>query len=229
MYYDSKETQQTNHSKDTIETDSNVSNADGSIDKLPNETLLKIFRNLNSNLATLWNVGVVCQNWYRLVMYIRREIALGLKTEGNRFFYRRNFTEAIERYSKCIKMDPYNSVYYSNRSAAYLFRKRIVADLSKSLEDAKKAIELHPDWERGYMRLGTTYFRLNKWLEAYITFTKGLEIDPFNEYFKEMAQDSRKREIKRSWANGFFFIKIAYECVQKWEYSKTTSILGPYQ
>ena len=64
--------------------------------------------------------------------------------QGNAAFKAGNFEEAAERFSAAIDLDPTNHVLYSNRSAAYASLKRYDA----ALKDAKKTVELKPDWAR---------------------------------------------------------------------------------
>lgn len=53
-------------------------------------------------------------------------------------------TKAIESYTEAIIVDPSNHVLYSNRSAAYAKDEKF----EKALEDAKKCVELKPDWPK---------------------------------------------------------------------------------
>lgn len=49
-----------------------------------------------------------------------------------------------------------------------------------ALEDAKKCVELKPDWAKGYSRLGVAHHGLGAYQDAVDTFKKGLEIDGSN-------------------------------------------------
>ena len=50
--------------------------------------------------------------------------------------------KAVECYTEAISLDPSNHVFYSNRSAAYAKDKKY----EQALADAKKCVELKPDW-----------------------------------------------------------------------------------
>ena len=45
--------------------------------------------------------------------------AAAFKAKGNEFFKAKDYTTAIEWYTKAVDADPQNRVYYSNRSAAH--------------------------------------------------------------------------------------------------------------
>lgn len=68
--------------------------------------------------------------------------ATQLKDKGNAFLQAGDFTKAIECYTEAIGVQPSNHVFYSNRSAAYAKDARY----EQALEDAKKCVELKPDW-----------------------------------------------------------------------------------
>jgi tetratricopeptide (TPR) repeat protein len=57
---------------------------------------------------------------------------------------------AIESYDKAIALDPLNSVYFSNRAAAYSSK----GDHASAVLDAEKAIEVDPSFVKAYSRLG---------------------------------------------------------------------------
>ncbi|CAL1358873.1 unnamed protein product [Linum trigynum] len=64
------------------------------------------------------------------------------KAKGNAVFSVGDYTTAIKHFSDAIALTPTNHVLYSNRSAAY-------ASIQK-YADAKKTVELKPDWSKGY-------------------------------------------------------------------------------
>jgi len=70
------------------------------------------------------------------------------KEEGNTHFKAGEFLKAAASYTKAIKAEPENHVYYSNRSQAFLKLSKV----NKALEDADKCIELAPDFVKGYHR-----------------------------------------------------------------------------
>jgi len=72
-------------------------------------------------------------------------------------------------------------VLYSNRSAAYASN----GDYENALKDAEKAIELKPDWPRGYSRRATALHFLGRLEEAREGYKKALEMDPANSVLKD--------------------------------------------
>ena len=70
------------------------------------------------------------------------------KGEGNAHFKAGEFLKAAAAYTKAIKAEPTNHVFYSNRSQAFLKLSKV----SKALEDADKCIALAPAFVKGYHR-----------------------------------------------------------------------------
>lgn len=60
-----------------------------------------------------------------------------------------------------IKLSPCCN-YYSSRAACY----NNVGQYDKALADAKKAVELKPDWSRGYTRAGLSCYNFGAFSEA---------------------------------------------------------------
>ena len=58
------------------------------------------------------------------------------------------FLKAAASYTKAIKAEPENHVYYSNRSQAFLKLSKV----GKALDDAEKCIGLNPQFVKGYHR-----------------------------------------------------------------------------
>lgn len=68
--------------------------------------------------------------------------AAKLKDQGNTHLHAGDLAKAVECYTEAISLDPSNHVFYSNRSAAYAKDKKY----EQALADAKKCVELKPDW-----------------------------------------------------------------------------------
>ncbi|KAF0755417.1 hypothetical protein AaE_004977, partial [Aphanomyces astaci] len=95
------------------------------------------------------------------------------KTRGNRFFQEGQYQQAIDAFTEAISIDPSNAVYYSNRSGAYLK----VNKAAQAVTDARKVVELRPEWPKGYSRLGTSLFYQKKYADAKAAYEKGLAKD----------------------------------------------------
>jgi len=103
------------------------------------------------------------------------------KAKGNQHYTAGHFQDAVKWYTKAIGVDAKNHVLYSNRSAAYLG----VQDYTNALRDAEKAVELNPNWNKGYYRKAMTLENL--WL-----YKDG--IDVCNQGLKKVPNDA---DLKR--------------------------------
>lgn len=109
------------------------------------------------------------------------------KAKGNAAFAAGDFETAARHFSDAIALAPTNHVLYSNRSAAYASLHKY----SEALSDAKKTVELKPDWAKGYSRLGAAHQGLGNYGDAISAYQKGLEIDPNNEALKSGLADAK--------------------------------------
>jgi len=100
--------------------------------------------------------------------------AADFKAKGNAALVAKNFSEAIENYTKAIDLDGTNHVFYSNRSAAYLSKN----DAVNALEDANSCIALKPDFPKGYSRKGAALHALKRYNDSIAAYEDGLEKFP---------------------------------------------------
>ena len=96
------------------------------------------------------------------------------KAAGNEAFQAKNFPLAIEHFTSGIDVDGSNHVLYSNRSASFTS----LGAYEKAFDDARKCVELKPDWAKGYSRLGAALQGMGKFDEAIAAFENGLKVDP---------------------------------------------------
>jgi len=106
-------------------------------------------------------------------------IAVPWKRLGGEAFRRGDFFAAMAAYTRCIEEaegDEAKAVAFSNR-AACLAKVGFPED---SLEDAKKALELRPNWGRAWARIGTAHGLLGEehQQEALEACFKAVEFDP---------------------------------------------------
>lgn len=66
------------------------------------------------------------------------------KSPTNKIDDEMEFTQAIDQFTAAIELNRSNYTLYSNRSAAYIRLGRY----AEALEDAKKTLELKPDWPK---------------------------------------------------------------------------------
>jgi len=106
------------------------------------------------------------------------KIAEKAKEEANKFFAEKKNQEAIDAYTRCLKQDPfnkyYNSIVLSNRSACYINLKEYI----KALTDINKAIDLNPDFAKGYVRRGNIRIYLEEYNEALKDYNRAKELCP---------------------------------------------------
>lgn len=125
--------------------------------------------------------------------------AAEFKDKGNTFLQAGDFVKAVECYTEAISLDPSNHVFYSNRSAAYAKDKKY----EQALADAKKCVELKPDWGKGYSRLGAALSFLRRYDEAEKAYTKGLQLDPNNAQLKSGLEEAKAQAARNNPMNPF--------------------------
>ena len=100
-----------------------------------------------------------------------------LKEEGNQHYSNKRWTEAMNSYTKAIRINPNVAALYSNRALCEI-------QLSKfqlAREDAEDALELDPDQVKYYRILSEAVFNLSHFEEASAACQAGLKIDPRDE------------------------------------------------
>lgn len=103
------------------------------------------------------------------------------------------FDDAIQAYTEAINLDPKNHVLYSNRSAAYAK----AGQYENALKDADETIALNPQWPKGYSRKGSALSYMQKYMEAFEVYQKGLEIDPNNAALQQGQAEIRNAVLSQ--------------------------------
>ena len=88
-----------------------------------------------------------------------------VRLEGNAAFKAGNFAEALEKYSAAIALAPENHLLYSNRSLAH----HSAGDFEAAKKDAEKALELSPEFIKGFHRLANALLGLKQYDDAELT------------------------------------------------------------
>jgi len=113
--------------------------------------------------------------------YIDPEKAAAAKLEGNEYFKKGMYPEAVKAYTEATKRAPTDPVMYSNRAAAYMK----LMEYPHALKDCEKAIELDPKFIRGYTRKAACHFFMKEYYKAAECYSRGLDIDPNNQECKD--------------------------------------------
>ncbi|XP_055712961.1 stress-induced-phosphoprotein 1 [Phlebotomus papatasi] len=112
-----------------------------------------------------------------------------LKEKGNAALAAGKHDEAIVAYTEALTLNDQNYVIYSNRSAAYVK----AGKYQEALQDAQKTVSLNPTWAKGYSRLGTALSFLDRTMEAYEAYNKGLQYDRSNAALLTGLDEMKKR------------------------------------
>lgn len=97
-----------------------------------------------------------------------------LKEEGNNKLNKKDIQGAVDCYSQAISLNPYNVVYYSNRSAAYSHLKQY----KNAADDAHKAIALDKEFVKAYVRLAVAEFENGNYEGAQQAYQEALNRTP---------------------------------------------------
>ena len=91
----------------------------------------------------------------------RNEEAEEFKRIGNEEFHNKNYEKAIELYTKAIELSPL-SIYYSNRSQAFIFYNK----LDEAIEDARTSRKIDPKNFKALLREGQALCLLGNYTQA---------------------------------------------------------------
>ncbi len=98
----------------------------------------------------------------------------GLILQGNQYFKDKNYSDAMDVYTKVIKLDP-------KRASAYLMRGGCYYELKnypQAMNDFNKAIKLDPKYASAYGYRGDCYNMLKNYPQAINDYDKVLKLDP---------------------------------------------------
>lgn len=123
-----------------------------------------------------------------------------LKNAGNAFFKKKQWKEAIAKYTESVAVDPSYHVSYSNRSQAYFQ----LGDYEKAAADGRACIKANPEFVKGYHRLGNAQMALRDYAGALSTcklaekrgFRENRDIKALYDKVAPMAKAAKAQEIK---------------------------------
>jgi tetratricopeptide (TPR) repeat protein len=97
------------------------------------------------------------------------------KKAANALFQRKKFQEALALYTLAVELtDGQRHVYLSNRSACL----QALGRWERAADDARRVIELKPDFAKGHLHLARSLVRLDRKLEACEVLEEGIEDGP---------------------------------------------------
>ncbi|XP_075249622.1 small glutamine-rich tetratricopeptide repeat-containing protein beta-like [Convolutriloba macropyga] len=117
-----------------------------------------------------------------------KEAAERLKNEGNNLMKEECYSDAIEKYTSALDLDPRNAVYYSNRAAAH----SKMGNHELAIEDCHLALNIDPKYSKVMGRMGLAYTEMKEYDRAIESYTRALEFEPNNESYQNnlrVAQD----------------------------------------
>ncbi|KAL8696030.1 MAG: hypothetical protein Q9201_007854, partial [Fulgogasparrea decipioides] len=95
------------------------------------------------------------------------------KSQGNAAMQQKDYTKAIELYTKAINLSPTNPIYLSNRAAAYSASHRH----TDAVADAELAVSADPKYTKAWSRLGLARFVLGDAKGSMEAYEKGIEYE----------------------------------------------------
>ena len=128
---------------------------------------------------------------------VQRIKAQAFKDAGNKSYEKKNYTDAIDKYTKGIEMDPKDVTLYSNRSAAYAK----IFDWYRSFEDGQMCILVDPTFAKGYLRAAFAQVKLGDLPGARATATEGIKVDGGNEQLLGLFQQIKSEILGSRIAN----------------------------
>mmetsp|Transcript_15810 Transcript_15810/g.20115 ORF Transcript_15810/g.20115 Transcript_15810/m.20115 type:complete len:278 (-) Transcript_15810:258-1091(-) len=84
--------------------------------------------------------------------------------------------QALPFFKEAVELDPYNALYWSNISHAYM----MVGQGKQAYQAAEKVIQLRPQWHKGYQRKAEALYGLKKYAESAAVYATALQIEPTN-------------------------------------------------
>ena len=108
------------------------------------------------------------------------------KLQGNNFFKKKKYEEAIEAYTNAISKQGDKASYWSNRSACYLAMKKY----DQALYDAEVCRRLDSTWPKGCFRLAAARMALGMYEDAAVAAFEGCKLDERNEELKSMLREA---------------------------------------
>jgi len=114
-------------------------------------------------------------------------VAAEMKAKGNAAFSAKKWKDAIENYTKAMEQDPFDHVFFSNRSACYAESE----EFEKALKDANRCVALKPDFAKGYSRQAHAMFHVGQYIDMELAAKKGLELDAASVALQDLLKQAQ--------------------------------------
>jgi tetratricopeptide (TPR) repeat protein len=104
---------------------------------------------------------------------------------GLNHFHSKNYSAAIDAYSRAIELDSQNPVFFDYRGYAYFKRK----EYGKAIESLEKSVLIDPEYGWGYYNLSLAYWAAGERDKSINTIRKVIELNPdFKKVIKKDGQ-----------------------------------------
>mmetsp|Transcript_3909 Transcript_3909/g.5820 ORF Transcript_3909/g.5820 Transcript_3909/m.5820 type:complete len:323 (+) Transcript_3909:89-1057(+) len=107
------------------------------------------------------------------------------KNEGNAFFKKGQFQNAIDKYKQAADIDPSEPAYWSNMAACY----EKIGNYEEMASASQNCIKADKAFVKGFFRLATAQKNLNDLSSCIKTLESGLAVQPTNPDLKKMKKD----------------------------------------
>lgn len=96
-----------------------------------------------------------------------------LKAQGNAAMAKKDFAAAVDYYTQALALAPKNTIYLSNRAAAY----SSLGQHEKAIEDAQVAVDEDPTYTKAWSRLGLARFAVGDARGSMEAYKAGIEAE----------------------------------------------------
>ena len=134
--------------------------------KKQNDALKKQLNNSNAAQTDKINKAVAQNNQYFEAMQALEE--------GNNFYIRKEYQQAVSSYTRAININPDYDYAYNNRGNAYVE----LGQYQNALQDLQRAVKMMGADARTHNNLGGVYLLLKRYDEAVSEYTQALNLDP---------------------------------------------------
>lgn len=142
--------------------------------------------------------------------------AEALKAEGNAFFKKGEYANAIAKYKEATALDDSVPAYWSNMAACY----EKLGEYEHMSDAARSCIKADRSFVKGYFRLATAQKQMGDLSGCIKTLESGLAVDSANPDLKKM-----KKDIKEQERNG----QVTSYCTKAEECLQNGDIAGAYK